>query len=690
MRMRTTLVAGVLAALVTLAPAAQSNEARALLEAARKIEVVDGNLRAAIAEYQKIERRYEKSDRAAAAQALLRQADCYDRLGDSASIAAYERIVRTFPDQTAAVATARSKLAPASTAPQPTAPVLRRIWQARSSATPLPDGRYVSYDEDQNLVITDAAAGTRRLLTNVRPGGNDHTAGWLSSQDGTRLVYTWYTNEKNRYDLRLISLVGTGLPTPRVLFDSEEQNVTYPLDWSHDGRFIAVSISRKDRTRQIALVTVSDGTMRVLKSGGWDFDGVLRISPDDRYVAFNQPGSGPDRRDILLISVDGTRVLPAVVHGSDDRLIGWSPDGSLLLFASDRRGTTDLWAQPMSNGAPVGTPNLLYPDVGDKTPVAISSRGSIYLRSGGNDNDVLVGAIDPASGRAVVQPTRVAPRYIGTNLAPDWSLDGKYLAYLSRRDGPNSGTVIVIHDADTNNVVRELRPQVNYPTSLRWSPDGKTLLVSASDTRGRIGVLRIDAQSGESETVTTPRDDFWRGFRPEWSPDGRRIYFRSPANMPDAEVVEKDLMSGAERRIVLRDCDNDPIILSPDGRSIACPTRDRRGILAHPIDGGEARELLRGTDDERFATVLQWTRDGRLVVARRASEGSDATVFVVLPVAGGSRVTLQLQTPGVRLHPDGRRIAYITRTLRRELWVLENVLPTTIGSKAPDAAPRYR
>ena len=50
-----------------------------------------------------------------------------------------------------------------------------------------------------------------------------------------------------------------------------------PHDWSPDGSFVAVSLERADSTMQIGVVSVVDGSLRVLKSTGWRFqhNGVL-------------------------------------------------------------------------------------------------------------------------------------------------------------------------------------------------------------------------------------------------------------------------------------------------------------------------------------------------------------------------------------------------------------------------------
>jgi tetratricopeptide (TPR) repeat protein len=91
------------------------NTAATMIEAARKTAVVDGDLESAIRQYEAIIETYAKTDRTAAATALVRMADGYQKLGRAAeSEAAYERVVREFSDQSEAVSEARAHLASAA------------------------------------------------------------------------------------------------------------------------------------------------------------------------------------------------------------------------------------------------------------------------------------------------------------------------------------------------------------------------------------------------------------------------------------------------------------------------------------------------------------------------------------------------------------------------------------------------
>ena len=69
------------------------------------------------------------------------------------------------------------------------------------------------------------------------------------------------------------------------------------------------------------------------------------FSPDGRDLAYDLPASDTShQRDVFVLAVDASREIPVVVHSSNDVVMGWSPDGRQLLFASDRRsGAMGLW-----------------------------------------------------------------------------------------------------------------------------------------------------------------------------------------------------------------------------------------------------------------------------------------------------------------------------------------------------------
>ncbi len=171
--------------------------------------------------------------------------------------------------------------------------------------------------------------------------------------------------------------------------------------------------------------------------------------------------------------------------------MGWTPDGSQLLFASDRGGTVGLWAQPFSRRRPQGAARLVRADIGGTWSLGMTRDGSLYFGVRKNDRDISVTTVDLQTGKQLTSPVRPIRRFVGTNVMPDWSSDGKYLAYVSQRGfNPtnNNGRIIGIRDMATGEE-RELHPSFCIFGPIKWSPDGKALLTAGTDIKGRSGVF---------------------------------------------------------------------------------------------------------------------------------------------------------------------------------------------------------
>jgi tetratricopeptide (TPR) repeat protein len=109
--MKRTILYGCLVALAVAAgslTAATEQQADVLLQAALAKQTIQGDLRGAIALYEKAVTE-AGANRVLAARALVHMAECYQKLGDTQARTIYERVVREYPEQTAAVTLARTR-----------------------------------------------------------------------------------------------------------------------------------------------------------------------------------------------------------------------------------------------------------------------------------------------------------------------------------------------------------------------------------------------------------------------------------------------------------------------------------------------------------------------------------------------------------------------------------------------------
>ena len=109
MSVRLLLVVAALLAVLSLGAAGPPSEGELLLQRAIQKERVDGDLKAALKLYQTV-LDTAKDDRPVAAEALLRMGQCHEKLGHAEARAAYERLVRDYPDQAEKVQVARQRL----------------------------------------------------------------------------------------------------------------------------------------------------------------------------------------------------------------------------------------------------------------------------------------------------------------------------------------------------------------------------------------------------------------------------------------------------------------------------------------------------------------------------------------------------------------------------------------------------
>ncbi|MGH2620990.1 MAG: TolB family protein, partial [Anaerolineales bacterium] len=278
---------------------------------------------------------------------------------------------------------------------------------------------------------------------------------------------------------------------------------------------------------QIAVVSVADGSVRVLKTLDWGFPGKVWFSPDGRYIAYDYPPrQDSDNRDVFLLSAQGGREVPLVEHPADDLLLGWTPDGNHLLFASDRSGSMSAWMIRVQDGKPQGSPELVKPDIGQAVPLGFTRAGSYYYGLVIGTSDIYTAEFDPATGRVASEPQKATQRFTGSNFAPAWSPDGQFLAYRSSRPGPQvvigfRAEVISIRSLRTGEE-RDLPPNLLESWGpIRWSLDGRSLFVTGKDRKLKHGVFRIDAQTGEVSPTLRP-DAGSEIARPAWLPDGKR------------------------------------------------------------------------------------------------------------------------------------------------------------------------
>ena len=690
---RMVLVVG-LAAVVTLAFALQnSSQHKVLFEKAKFTMETKGDLKGAIELFEEIIKKYP-SERDYAAKSLYLIGICYEKLGEKQAQqaqAVFQRIVQEYPDQTEAVNMAKEKLLVFEKAQVPAATGtgeigMRRVFPFGTFGSPSADGRLISCRDDSgNLAIIEIATGKKRLLTDGASWDKgDFVSTSKISPDNRQVAYAWcqdyadLTLKIANIDGSEVKVLHSGKMEPR-----EKSEYFWPYDWTPDGRMI-LGILIRGKAAQIGLVSTTDGSFRHV-GGIYEPDIVPRevidLSPDGRWIAYDcLQDENSKNYDIMSVGAEGSREIPLVKHPASDRLLAWTPDGESVLFASDRSGSWDAWIVHVKEGKAQADPVLVKRDFGQVggptgvSPLGFTRDGSFYYDVSSSMGEVHTATLDLEKGKLLTPPKKVAQRFEGTNGYADWSPDGKYLAFSSRR-GSNSSALCLV-SVDTGEQRDIFPPGIDTFVRVNWHPDGKSVVVVGG------GIHRIDIESGKSSPVVTEG----RGFHsPRCSPDGRLVFYENDAFQDNVfQVMRVDLESKERKEIYRSTQQIIRIDISRDGKLLAFLEPADWALKVMPLEGRETQVIYRFREDE-WATSVAWSPDGKYLFFSKVPKGEDKRGRIELwriPSGGGEPVKFPLVADGMenlRIHPDGKRISYNTVKHYRETWVMENFLP---GAKA--------
>jgi Tol biopolymer transport system component len=659
------------------------------LQAAIRMETVEGNLKGAIEQYKNIVAR-PGADRATAATALLRMGQCHEKLGDAntqEARKAYEQIVREYGDQAAVAAEARTKLAAlarAAGASGSTTMATRRVWAgADITGRVSTDGRFLSFTDWKaggNVAIRDLATGESRLLTDKGSltGSGGFAEPSMPSPDSQSVAYAW-SNSNGSFDLCVVGLDGSKPRVLRAAGDGVQHCI--PLAWSPDGRLLLAEFVKTDGSRDMMLVAVADGSAKLLMTAGKDISPGGAFSPDGQHIVW------ATKEGLSLFELrTGTESL-LIPDRLNPSVLGWAPDGKHILFSSERSGSADAWLIAVAGGKAQGEPVFVKKNWGF-LPMGFTRSGAFYYGVNNNVWDVQIAELDPAGG-SVVSPPQPAFRR-GNTRAPAWSPDGRSLAVIVSRD-PSQAVIIRSLDTGEEREIQVGEWMIGMG-GLHWTPDGKAVAVPASEAGKGENLIRIDVQTGQvTSLMPLPALGGWPRF--DLSRDGHTIFYVRPPAPPDVNagrLIARDLRSGRET-VVVEKRGLYAGVASPDGRRLLIAVGEDKSqvLLVMPAAGGEARELVRvdGEKEIPFWGSPSWTPDGRSVAFLKGVKGKAGQWQLWrVPAEGGEQQRIGLiaarQLQGVRLHPDGRRVAINDVKVDLEVWVMENFLPPAKAVKA--------
>ena len=212
-----------------------------------------------------------------------------------------------------------------------------------------PDGSRINF---VNFGDADAADGERDTEafvmnsdgTGVRQITDNDTDDWPGnwSPDGTRMLLISFGDGDS--EIFIVNADGSN-PIQLTHNDAEEWNAS----WSPEGTRIAFESDRDGDTEIFVMNADGTGVRQLTHNDAqdwaplWSPDGTRIAFDSDLYGADHGDGSAYGAADVLIMNADGSGVRRLTNHDAYDSGGFWSPDGTQIVFSSDRYGDMEIF-----------------------------------------------------------------------------------------------------------------------------------------------------------------------------------------------------------------------------------------------------------------------------------------------------------------------------------------------------------
>jgi serine/threonine-protein kinase len=446
--------------------------------------------------------------------------------------------------------------------------------------------------------------------------------------------------------LPLMMPAGIRIANPDVLVGSG-------LSLSPDGRRVAF-LGWNGSIRGLYVRNIGELEARPIYREGATNPGQPIFSPDGKWIAFIE-----GRRLKKVPADGGTPIILADDIGSS---LGaaWTLDGRIIVAA---RGT--LLSVPESGGTvdtlprPATNPNFTFrwpvalPD--GKTVAFSAWRGSLTSTRIGlvslSTGKVKIAAVAGNSPLGMVDGHLIYANAIGSLMAIGFNT-GRGFGCWTLPCGRVTGPAIQVLDSVGLGVTGAARAALSASSSLLYVTGGSDQTVVTADMKGEIRPLIV-------------RPAAYTGVR--YSPDGERIAMSIGAATTDIWIY--DVATGTNTRLTTEGVTNDRPEWSPDGSRVLFRTdRDSGGLFSiwwQPSDGtGKAEPFIRPANAALNGAVYEGaiSPDGQSQVFRTGTTGG-ADIWYRGMKGDTSRKGIA-ETPftewAARLSPNSKWVAYVS------------------------------
>jgi serine/threonine protein kinase len=218
-----------------------------------------------------------------------------------------------------------------------------------------------------------------------------------------------------------------------------------------------------------------------------------------------------------------------------------------------------------------------------------------------------------------------------------FSPDGRKVAFM-RFDNPEQGKFrLIVHSIDSGEeAVLAGGSSTQALDNPAWSPDGKTIMCDASKSGEDVGLMAVDARTGEQHPFLGSAD--YVGWS-TWMPDGRGLLVLSHDRSSTFPKRQISFVSYPEGKLspITRDTNTyDGVSVASSGQVLGTVLSQGQWSLNVLSAAGGGADV-RAVGPTNVSTNFTWTHDGRLIDDREVTlHGTDPdsgarSVFAAMP-----------------------------------------------------------
>lgn len=401
----------------------------------------------------------------------------------------------------------------------------RKIYEKASYASLSfsPDGKNLAFaelDSSENqagIYSINLETGEKIKLTTPENPVVDHTPRF--SPDGKFLAFIRYFSSFHR---EIFVVPATGGEARQITADDAR---IYGITWNADSRSLFfTSFRANDQLNLWQISTDGDGTARIIPTGSKNLQD-LAMSPDGKTIAFVDETA--DENIWEIASGQSPRLLIRSTRA--DHSQQFSPDGTQIVFASDRTGNYEIWLadadgknqwQLTDTKESAGSPRF-SPD-GKFVAFDAQTAGS---------SAVYVVSINGGAARQLTLDNN-------KNALPAWSVDGNSIFFVSNRSGSDQIWKMPASGGDAVKITE------HGAFEMFAAPNGKQIIYSKGG--GKSGLWTVGINGGDEKPLPAlDKAGAWRS----WTVTASGVYFTATAVQIPLQINFYDFATGQTRQI---------------------------------------------------------------------------------------------------------------------------------------------